>query len=524
VNAAWLTLATLALATPPADTVVVCPQAFCESIRPWLEHRRSQGHHLELLDSRGTALEIRARIRRAAEGGALRFVLLVGDAQPAGDADPSAPACTVPTHFAAAKVNVRFGSGPDIATDNWYADLDDDRVPDVAIGRLTADSAQEVSSLVAKILTYEQAAGDDAWRRRINLVAGLGGFGALADAALEAGAKSILTEGVPPAYVTHLTQAGWRSPYCPVPARFGETTIERLNDGCWFWVYIGHGQARELDRLRLSGRQYPILHVDDVSKLHAKQGAPIALFLSCDTGAFDRSVDCLAEEMLRVQGGPVAVLCGSRVTMPYAMSVLGMGMLKACFRERRATIGEVLLYGKRTMALAPRDDARSRQFDALAAMFNPAGSDLAQERAEHLDLFNLLGDPLLQLRHPQEVKVEAAPSTAAGDRLMVRGTSPIDGKALVELVVRRDRLTFRPTERREYTASSESNEEFQSTYERANDPRLASQSVDANDGRFQAALEVPAAAWGECHVRVFIQGPDDCAAGSVDVTVRRRGR
>jgi hypothetical protein len=521
VNAALLTWAIFAFATQAADTVVVCPHAFCKSIGPWVEYRRSQGHQIELLDGHGSAEQIRARIRREAQGGTLRFVLLVGDALPAANADPSANALSVPTHFAAAKVNVRFGGGLDIATDNWYADLDDDRVPDVAIGRLTADSAEEVSSLVAKILAYERTAGDDGWRRRINLVAGLGGFGALADAALEAGAKSILTEGIPPAYVTHMTQAGWRSPYCPIPDRFGETTVERLNDGCWFWVYIGHGSAHELDRLRLPGGQYPILRVDDMGNLKSKRGAPVALLLACDTGAFDLSQDCLAEELLRAQGGPVAVVCGSRVTMPYAMSVLGMGMLNACFRARRETIGEVLLDAKRTMALAPRDDARSRQLDSLASMLNPAGGDLAQERLEHLDLFNLLGDPLLRLRHPHLVEVEAARVAVAGERLTVEGTSPLDGEATVELVVRRDRLTFRPVERSQYTRSSESSEEFKATYEKANDPRLAWGRVSVDGGRFQAVLDVPATAWGECHVRVFVQGRDDCAAGAADVTVRR---
>jgi len=514
----------LALGARAADTAVVCPKVFRAAMRPWFEDRQRQGHQIVLVDAEGSPAQIRARIRRVAQGGALRFVVLVGDTQPLTSADPAMRARTVPTHLAPARVNIRFGSGPDIATDNWYADLDDDRVPDVAIGRLPADSPQEVAALVAKILAYERMAGDDVWRRRINLVAGLGGFGSLADTALEAGAKSILTEGIPPAYATTLTQAGWRSPYCPVPARFGEAAIDRLNDGCWFWVYIGHGQTRELDRVRVPGGQHPILGASDVGRLRAARGAPIVLFLACYTGAYDLAEDCLAEEILRSPRGPVAVLCGSRVTMPYAMCVLGMGLLKECFHERRETIGEVLLYAKRTMVLAPRDDARSRQFDALAATLNPGGGDLAEERLEHLDLFNLLGDPLLRLRHPREALVEAAPTAIAGGRLTVRGASPIDGEALVELVVRRDRLTFRPPGRVEYSPSPESVAEYQATYEQANDPRLTSSRVKVARGRFQTELEVPANAWGGCHVRVFVQGRAECAAGSADVTVRRAER
>ena len=523
-NAACLTLAMLGLTAQAADTVVVCPKVFHAAMRPWFEHRQRQGHKLELVDARGSPQQIRAHIRRVAKSGELRFVVLVGDTQPARGKDPAVRARTVPTHFSQAKVNIHFGSGPDIATDNWYADFDDDRVPDVAIGRLSADSPQEVAALVAKILAYERTAGDDVWRRRINLVAGLGGFGSLTDAALEAGAKSILTEGIPPAYVTSLTHAGWRSPYCPVPAHFGAAAIDRLNDGCWFWVYIGHGQTRELDRVPVPGGQHPILDADDVDKLRAAKGAPIVLFLACYTGAYDLAEDCLAEEMLRAERGPVAVLCGSRVTMPYAMSVLGIGLLKECFHERRETIGEVLLHAKRTMVFSPRDDQRSRQLDALAATLNPESTDLAEERLEHLDLFNLLGDPLLRLRHLREANIEAASTAVAGERLKVRGTSPLDGHALVELVVRRDRLTFRPPGRVEYSETPESVAEFQETYEKANDPRLASRSVRVERGRFETEMEVPEGAWGECHVRVFVQGRAECAAGAADVTVRRAVR
>ena len=63
----------------------------------------------------------------------------------------------VPAHYATAVVNVRFGSPPEIATDNWYADVDDDRLPDLAVGRLPCDSSAELASMVRKILEYERS-------------------------------------------------------------------------------------------------------------------------------------------------------------------------------------------------------------------------------------------------------------------------------------------------------------------------------------------------------------------------------
>ncbi|HJT30528.1 MAG TPA: C25 family cysteine peptidase [Pirellulales bacterium] len=504
---------------PPADTALVCPEPLRPAMREWIAHRQRQGHRIAWVDGGATPDAIRGRVRQLARSGKLRAVVLVGDVESA-EGDAAAFARSVPTHYAEAKVNVRWGSEPEIATDNWYADLDDDHVPELAVGRLSADSPKELAVVVRKILAYEaQAPTDDLWRRRINLVAGLGGFGALADAALEAAAKSILTEGIPPAYATTMTHAAWRSPYCPPPHRFGESSLARLNEGCLFWVYLGHGHPWALDRVRFPDGEHEIFTIDQAPLLQAQAFPPIALFLACYTGAFDARRDCLAEAMLRAEGGPVAVISGSRVTMPYSMSVLGIGLLDECFGKRRETIGEVLLHAKRSMVLDPRTDERKKRLDSLATLLTPAGADLADERVEHLHLFNLLGDPLLRLRHPAQVELAVGPTATAGASLSVSGKSAVDGEALIELVVRRDRLTFRPPARGAYQSSVKSDDEYQATYHRANDGRLATVRTPVRDGRFQASLKVPDDARGPCHVRVFVQGDGAFAAGSADVDV-----
>ena len=140
----------------------------------------------------------------------------------------------------------------------------------------------------------------------------------------------------------------------------------------------------------------------------------------------------------------------ARVTMPYAMSVLGAEMLRIYFSEDCATVGELLAAAKRAMITRPRDDERSQTIDALAKLLNPASQDLALERAEHLELFNLIGDPLLKLPCAAVVQVQAPRQIRSGEKLEISGTTPIDGEVEIELVVRRDRLTFRPTPRPSY--------------------------------------------------------------------------
>jgi hypothetical protein len=515
----------LVLAVQPAaaaEIVVICPGAFRSALEPWVQHRSAQGHSIAIYANSGTSEELRQHIRdqAALPQDPARFVVLVGDAEPAAATSPALRARSVPTHLTEAKVNIRWGSEPHIATDNWYADVDGDQLPDLAIGRLTADTPNELAAIVKKIVDYERQADFGRWRGRINFVAGLGGFGALADAALEAVAKKFITEGVPPAYETTMAYASWRSPYCPDPREFHEVTLQRLNEGSLFWVYIGHGHPHGLDQMQLAGQRYRIFELPDVAKLRCQQGQPIALFLACYTGAFDATRDCLAEEMLRAPGGPVAILSGSRVTMPYAMSVLGSEMLKECFQNHAATVGEVLLAAKRNSILRPRTDDESKSLDLVAATLN-TGSDLLEERREHLHLFNLIGDPTLRLPHGGRLRLEAPASAAPGETIEVTGECEIDGTCTIELVVRRDRLTFRPPARREPTSGRDALDGYRDVFERANNPRLAATQVDAKQGRFRAQLAVPASATGECHIRAYVQGTTAAALGAANLTIEQ---
>ena len=507
------------LAAP--DTVVVCPEAFREALGPWIKHRTEQGHRIALVSNLKSAPQIRAQIREIAKGKALRYIVLVGDADPAMKDRRDIRARCVPTHYAKAKVNILWGSEPEIATDNWYADLNDDVVPDVAIGRLTADSPAELSRIVEKILTYERSANFGPWRRRIHFVAGVGGFGKVADAVLEMGARKLITDGVPAPFSTTMTYGSWRSPYCPDPRRFHQTTLDRLNDGSLFWVYIGHGHKRTLDRVRVPGNTHHIFDTRDVAKLDCANGSPIAIFLACYTGAFDAKSDCLAEEMLRRKGGPVAVVSGSRVTMPYAMSMMGTAMLDEVFLRRRKTLGEVVLHAKRSMVRPQGFSTRRLMLDMLAKTISPKDTDLAEERKEHLHLFNLIGDPLLRLRHPEPIKVDVAGTATAGSELRVSGRCAIDGRCTLELVVRRDRLTFKPAGRPTFDATGEKLAAYQDVYRRANDHRLMHCAVPLVDGKFEKTIRIPDAARGACHIRVFVEGEAGYAVGAANVRIKQ---
>ncbi len=500
-----LILALSGLTTAVPDTVVVCPPHFVEALSPWIAHRVAGGHSFAFVSNAGSALEIRSEIRRLSEAGTVRFVLLVGDAEPAGASDPHVRARCVPAFMAEAKVNVKWRSTPELPTDSWYADVNDDGIPDLAIGRLPADSPQELALMVQKIIQYESQRSLGAWPQRINFVAGIGGMGPLLDPIVELATKKFLTDEIPPEYQTSMTYGSWRSPFCPNPYLFHQMTLDRFNEGCLFWVYIGHGYPYQLDRVRVPGRSHHILDTNDMFKLDNRNGAPIAIFLACYTGAYDQPYDCLAEQLLRAPGGPVAVLAGSRVTMPYAMATMGSGLLDEYFRKHTETIGEVVLQAKRQMMDTAPTQTDRKLLDLLAKAISPDPNLLEAERREHILLFNLFGDPLMRLYYPQPVTVKIPDKAMAGTHLEIRGTSPIAGIGSIELVCQRDRLRTDPPPRYRFDSSPTQLKAYQTTYAEANNQCWCSRRVTVNAGEFLAALKIPMEARGSCHVRVFIE-------------------
>ena len=525
-----LSLLLLAAEPAQADTVVVCPREFLSALDPWLAHRQGQGHRICYVASTGTAEQIRQAIRQVARSGSLKAVLLVGDAEPAAAGDRQLQKRCLPAPLIPAKVNVRFGSESEIASDNWYADLDDDELPELAVGRIPADSPEELSSIVRKILAYETALDHGRWRQRINFVAGVGGFGALTDSVIETATRKLLTDGIPATYQTSMTLGSWRSPFCPDPRQFHATTLARHNEGCLFWVYLGHGHTTRLDNVAVPGGRFHILDCRDCAKLSAEKYPPVAILLACYTAAFDGQQDCLAEEMLRAPGGPVAVYGGSRVTMPYAMAVMGSELLREYFGARPTTLGETIKNAKRRMALPPDEEeglknANRVLLDGVASVISPARDMLDDERREHLHLFNLIGDPLLTLSYPHEVKVETPADITAGQKLQAEISPPIGGRLVCELVCRRDRFKASPPSRERFDPSHSGLARLQEDYLRANDPVWCRQVIDVappqeTNEPLALSLPVPAGASGAAHVRVFIQGQREHAAGSANLFIR----
>lgn len=490
--------------TQPYDTLVVAAPDLTPALQRWIDYRTRQGHRLLVVNGRRFAAENRNFINRiCAMHRRIENLVLIGDA-----ADwTKPPTALLPTDHVMSEVNFMFGSEPEIATDNTYADLDGDALPDLNVGRIIATDAQQLNRYVDRVIEYERGSGDPSWRRRVNLVAGLGGFGSVTDGLIQSTAKQIITDKIPSSYDTSVTYASWQSPYCPDPRLFSQTVIDRFNQGCLFWIYVGHGDRQRLDKVRVPKQRFDILNHQSGKALRCQSGSPIAIFLACYTGAIDSSRDCLAEQMLKQDGGPVAVICGSRVTMPYAMALLSIEMADEFFAGKCATIGQLLRNSKLAMAgqqPAAGGDKYRQMIEALGRSLSPLPQQLDDEKREHLHLVNLLGDPLLRLRRPKPVELRCQGQAIAGRTLKVEGSSPIAGALEIELVYRRDRFRTRPKRRRSFDPDDQKLTDYQRTYLQAHDQVCVTKQLTIAGGSFETSIEIPVGVKGACVVRAMV--------------------
>nr|WP_161501220.1 C25 family cysteine peptidase [Rhodopirellula sp. SM50] len=437
----FLLMPTARAAEPePAETaLVVCPSDFRGPLEAWIDYRRGQGIEVRVIDSKSTAGELSTSIRRNALP-TDRFLLLVGDAPVIGSAADTRN--QVPMHYVATTVSARFGSTPTMATDYPYSDIDSDGHADVSVGRLPVDTPDQLRDLIRRIKAYEASRNFSLWRQRVQLVGGVGGFGMLADSAIESVTRMMVTASLPIPVRTSVTYGSPGHLFYP-RKRFTESVTERYTQGCRFWVYAGHGMVDRLDSVPSGPTGIPVLDGNSIATLKCDPAnAPIAVLLCCFTGAIDAGVDSFAEQLLLHECGPIAVIAGNRVTMPYGNASLTLGLIDSIYGQGAEGLPPADRLGSAWLAairrLESEDESTEKgplrtMVDAVATLVSPAGTKLADERSEHAALYGLLGDPMLKLHPPAAVEVETATGFDFGAPIEVTVTSPIDGECVVML-------------------------------------------------------------------------------------------
>lgn len=492
-----------------SDVLVVCPTRFENALQEWVQYRRQQGVGVQLVDSNASADQLSATIRSAKPRPG--YVLLVGDAPAIGKA--AVPAQHVPVHYVATTVTAKFGSTPTLATDAPYGDFNQDGVVDAAVGRLPVDTPDQLSAMIRRIKAYESSRDFSLWRDRVQLVGGVGGFGMLADAAIESVTRLMVTASLPTNVRTSVAYGSPGHLFYPAK-RFTSAITQRYNQGCRFWVYAGHGMVEQLDRVPAGSSGVPVLDRNSVGGLSIDaQRSPIALLLCCYTGAIDAGVDSFSETMLLHEGGPIAVIAGSRVTMPYGNATLTLGMINSIHpqdedripAERLGDAWQSSLQQLRTEPSADQSGLQS-MLNGVAALVSPAGTKLADERSEHSQLYFLFGDPLLKLLPPKKIRIATETGFDYQKPVKIKVTCPIGGRCTVML---------------DHPLGETYTPKGDDTNRDPNELTLATEEREiAADQPEQFTITVPPGRSGLVSIRVHVAGKESWASGGATTIIR----
>ena len=386
------------------DYLVIAPRALAAPAQELADYRAGQGLRTglavfedvcDLLAGGGRTPEaIPALLKHAAATWAVapRMVVLAGN----GHYDYLGATFEEVNHLPPLLVQTPSGV---CASDGLLADTGGDELPDLALGRLPALTAADLSAMVAKIQAYEAAAGAE-WRNRLVLAADN------ADAAGDfPGANARLAA---------LVEAPWtvadRIELGGVDVGAARTNLMAwFGTGAGFINYVGHGGIKGLAAENL-------LTDADVSALESTGRPGVAVALTCLAARYEvPAVHSLGEQLLRkAQGGAVAMLGPSGLSQNAPATDMGEAFYRAVFEEDVGELGPAFLRARRSLP---------------ASLFTK----------DTIAVYNLLGDPALRLaagdpgepaRLPAQVALSGLAQTYAGAPRVVSATTDPPGLAV----------------------------------------------------------------------------------------------
>ena len=231
-----------------------------------------------------------------------------------------------------------------IATDNWYACVNgNDLIPDIAIGRLPAKNIDELQIMIDKTIQYEQSPLQGDWCNNVLMVRG---------------SVNISEKSLEEAKERFLISAGFNVTEIRDNS---DSIVSELNKGQYILEYAGHGS--------ING--WEVFGVQDIRKLQNDRMLPIIFSLSCNTGQYDNPQrDSLSESFIKAQNGAIAFFGASRLAVADSIA---LDLSEAIAQLHMYNIGEIILHAKRKCL----------------------------PNSANLELYNLMGDPALDLGSPR---------------------------------------------------------------------------------------------------------------------------
>lgn len=363
--------------TNQADLLIIAYDAFAPELASLVEHRRQQGLSVKIVtmseiadefdNGRLSDFAIKDFLIYAANNWAEPApsnVLIVGDALD----DPNNVLELdginfVPTHFFE---DVNWSA---TSSDSWFADIDYDGDFEMAIGRLSVDSVEEVQAAVGKLIAFETANQSEPLPGydRILLIADkplnpMEDFSFYIDE---------IASGIPDGYdVVKIKMENYDDP----STQGRQAVLSRLSEGAALVIYAGHSGGMNIG-------SDSALRSEDIANLPTGVHKPFFISMSCISGMFAYpGKEFMAEALITPQHkGAIAALMPTDLSAVPAFQKIVLKMLRQLFCEESANVGDAL-------TLALNDFVREY------------GDGVSEVRSAMTLAY--LGDPLLDLDLP----------------------------------------------------------------------------------------------------------------------------
>jgi hypothetical protein len=353
----------LQVKTNNADYIVITPPELKNAVQALSAYRQGQGHSTKVVDLEDIMDEfnygiydpeaIRTFLAYAYNNWqtAPRYVVLAGEGtydyrNILGYGDNLVPTAMVNT--------------PDglFASDNYFADVNGDYLPEIAIGRLPVVTEEELQKILDKIIKNENlAAGTE---KKVLM---------LADNPVPRNNFTKDSDDIA-AFVSddYAVEKIYLSEHAAGAGR--QLVIDGISSGAEMVNYIGHGG---LDRLADEG----LLRTGDVVSLSNSERYPVLLALTCIVGQFAYpGYDSLSEALiLKGDGGTAAVWSPTGLSLHTKATVLNREFFISAFDDGKEEkiLGDMVL-------------------DALRESADSGGTFVFMH-----DIYTILGDPALRI-------------------------------------------------------------------------------------------------------------------------------
>ena len=358
--------------TQASDYLVITHATFAAALQPLVALRAGQGHTAALVDIADVYDEfsfgqkdpqaLQDFLTRAQTGWqqAPAFVVLAGDAT----IDPRDYAGFGDADFVPTKLIAMDSVALESATDEWFGDLDDDGLAELALGRLPLRTVAHAETMVAKLVAYAQPDAG-AWTKQVVLLTDVDDptWSFKADSAA-------LTATLPADYTAHevFSDAG--------TAAARTELFAQVTQGQLLVNYLGHGSTT------VWGADADLLTSADVTDAwRPGTRLPVVVAMNCLNGFFQGiyGEESLAEALLRAPEGAVATWASSSLTYAAPQAAANQAFFSLTFQGAYATVGETVVAAKGTVS--DRDVRRSWIFFGDPAMrlkgvpYTPAARD-----------------------------------------------------------------------------------------------------------------------------------------------------